>query len=101
DPALDGIDVLLDAEAETELEVEVRQIDRPQNYLPGDAVVASASVPLSAGDGQWVHLPLRWQPGQPQNAFLVIHANPGVRVHLSRDTPPGLLPFYYHEIRPE
>src|SRR5699024_5655663 len=101
DPELNGIDVLLDAEAETELEVEVRQIGQPQTYLPGDAVVASASVPLSAGDGQWVHLPLRWQPGQPQNAFVVIHANPGVRIHLSRDTPPGLLTFYYDQMSPE
>src|SRR5699024_6001579 len=29
------------------------------------------------------------------------HANPGVRIHLSRDTPPGLLTFYYDQMSPE
>src|SRR5699024_5063436 len=101
DPALDGVDLLLDAEAETELQVELRRIDQPQNYLPGEEVLARASVPVPQGTGQWVHLPLHWQPEDPQNVFLVIHANARVHVHLSRDTPPGLLTFYYDEMSPD
>src|SRR5699024_10534658 len=78
DPTLAPFWVLLDADADTELVVEVHQVARPKNYLPHH-LVKSVTVSVPAGERQWVNLPLAWELHEAQNAFVVVRANEHVR----------------------
>ncbi|WNR43235.1 FAD-dependent oxidoreductase [Paenibacillus roseipurpureus] len=99
DPRLDGLELLLDAEADTELTVELWQTGKPQNYVP-QALVASVTVPVGVGEQQWVKLGLQWEPEQAQNAFLVLRSNPVLSVHLSDRPRTGVLCFK-HDVSSE
>ncbi|WP_129664020.1 FAD-dependent oxidoreductase [Phytoactinopolyspora endophytica] len=91
DPRLDGIDVLVDAAADTELSVTVYSTGRAQNYVPAEPV-AKASVPVPAGQGQWVTLPVSWEPEPARNAFVVIERNTQVSLAMADDFP-GVIGF--------
>ncbi|ACQ78581.1 conserved hypothetical protein [Beutenbergia cavernae DSM 12333] len=100
DPELDGIWLLVDAAVATTLEVEVHDPDLPQNYVPRE-LAASASVEVSAGEKQWVRVPVQWRPTSPRNAFVVVRANPDVVVHTSDEVLPGVLTFTHREPSPQ
>ncbi|WP_235939764.1 FAD-dependent oxidoreductase [Occultella kanbiaonis] len=96
DPALDGVEILLDADVDTELVLEVHDPELGQNYVPRD-LVDTVTVPVPAGEKQWVRLPAQWRPASARNAFLVLRANANVRVHTA-DTPlPGVLTFTHRD----
>ncbi|MFD2332878.1 FAD-dependent oxidoreductase [Cohnella sp. GCM10020058] len=92
DPALDGIELLVDAAANTTIIVELWDTGRPENYVPR-AKLAEASVVLSAGSLQWAKLGLSWVPETPRNAFLVIKANEALVLHLSGRPSSGVLAY--------
>lgn len=96
DPGLDGLELLLTAEETTDLTVELFDMSRPQNYLPA-AEVQSATVPVPTGRN-WVPIPLHWAPAEPQNAFVVLRANPSVAVHEGAAAPTGTLTLRYREL---
>ncbi|UFU07002.1 FAD-dependent oxidoreductase [Ruania halotolerans] len=100
DPALEGIELLIDAERDTELTVDVHEVGRPQNYVP-HAQVAGVCVQVTAGTAQWITVPVRWQPSTPQNAFLVLHANSHIAVHTSPGPLPGVVALTYRELSNE
>jgi hypothetical protein len=86
DPGLDGVDVLLDAEEDTELTAGLFRPTKAQNYLP-QLHVQSVTVPVPRGRS-WVRLPLLWAGtasaadadegtiGAGSNVFVVLHSNP-------------------------
>ncbi|WP_166345348.1 FAD-dependent oxidoreductase [Phytoactinopolyspora limicola] len=95
DPGLDGLDLLADVTedgAGTGLTVEVWSTGRAQNYVPArrESVV---EVPLTAGTAQWIPIPARWEPADPQNAFIIIRAHPHVRLHVADRAHSGSLSF--------
>ena len=92
DPRLEEVDLLVDADADTELVAALFDTGLPQNYIPVRQM-AAAHVPVAAGDKQWVRLPLPWQPDTAQNAFVVVYANPRLALYASGDREPGVLSF--------
>jgi FAD dependent oxidoreductase len=99
-PALGTLEVLLDAAADTEVAVDLHVTGNPQNYIAGDRV-ASWSVPVPAGQKQWVEVALDWTPERPQNAFVVLRANPHIALHHSGSAEPGTLFFRHRELPAE
>lgn len=94
DPFIDGVELLLDASAATELTVELWHTGKPQNYVP-HSLVTSVVVPIGAGAEQWVTAALKWEPAYAQNAFIILRSNPSVSVHLSDRPQSGVL-FFKH-----
>ncbi|MFC3800265.1 FAD-dependent oxidoreductase [Cohnella sp. GCM10012308] len=92
DPALDGIELLVDAEADTVLAVELWDTGRPENYVP-HAKIAEATAALSAGSKQWVKLNLSWVPETACNAFLVVKANEALALHMADRPSSGVLAY--------
>jgi len=86
------LELLVDAEEDTTLRVELYDTGRPDNYIPG-SVRAAAEIHLQQGMRQWVSVPLAWQPEKPQNAFVVILQNEAVSLHLSGRPLSGVLAF--------
>ena len=74
--------------------------DRGQNYVPGPAIVSGA-VAVDAGDDQWVAIDLDWTPGERANAFLVLAANPSLRMHVGVERLPGTFSFARKELLPK
>lgn len=91
-PRLECVELLLDAEAPTTLEVGLWDTGRPENYVP-HALVARRAVPVAAGEAQWVAVELPWSPAAPQNAFVVVRANPLVQLVLTDGPLTGALAF--------
>ncbi|WP_430647449.1 FAD-dependent oxidoreductase [Agromyces sp. GXS1127] len=89
-PRLDSVDLFVSAVRDTILTVEVFSTGKPQNVVPAHLEHATA-VELTAGDARWVTLPTPFAPETPQNAIVVVRANPDVTVHTTRPLPPGVL----------
>ncbi|GAA3698628.1 hypothetical protein GCM10022224_075770 [Nonomuraea antimicrobica] len=100
DPALGGVRLLLDADADTALTVELHDPVLGQNYVPRELVTTNV-IPLAAGEKQCADLGLDWRPDTPRNAFLVVRANPLVRLHVADRPTPGVLCFTRVPLRPQ
>lgn len=87
-----GLELLIDAAADSILEVELYDTGRGENYVPAN-MKAAASVSVAAGSGQWVQVPLQWKPEEAQNAFVIIKANQALSLNLSEAYQPGVLIF--------
>ncbi|OAS22408.1 FAD-dependent oxidoreductase [Paenibacillus oryzisoli] len=92
DPFINGIELLIDASAATELTVELWDTGKAQNYVP-HTLIASVVVPVREGTNQWVNAPLQWEPAYAQNAFIVLRSNSALAVHLSDRPQSGVLSF--------
>lgn len=92
DPDIDGIELLVDAEADSTLEVELWSTGRGENYVPHTYQTA-ASAKVAKGKKQWVKLDLSWKPSAPQNAFIMIKSNEMLSLHLSDQPQTGVLTF--------
>ncbi|MGG1518419.1 FAD-dependent oxidoreductase [Paenibacillus oryzisoli] len=95
DPAIDGLELLLDAAQATTLTVELWSTGKPQNYVPHTRV-AAVEIAIEAGSAQWVKADLQWQPEVPQNAFIVVRSNPDIALHVSDRPQSGVLLFQYN-----
>jgi hypothetical protein len=80
----------LDVAKATELAVELRVSSKPDNHTP-DVTLASAQIPLRAGAGQQITLPLQATIDVPRFAFVCLMANPDVTAHLSDQRLTGVL----------
>lgn len=96
DPAIGGVDVLVDAERPTELRAALHATSRPQNYLPAE-LVQEVTVPVPAGRS-WVHLPLACAPGEARNGVLVLHASAGLSLHEGEDAAPGTVTLIHRDM---
>jgi len=93
EPELDRIELLVDVHADTaEVEVEVWDTGRPENYIPVTLRTADRKT-VRKGEKQWVSFYLPWKPEQPQNAFVVVKESPDVSVHLSHQPLSGVLAY--------
>ncbi|MGW1406617.1 FAD-dependent oxidoreductase [Streptomyces sp. NPDC002403] len=92
DPGLSGLELLVDAERDTELVVELHDPELGQNYVPR-RLVGSVTVPVAAGSKQWVGTGLRWSPGSARNAFVVVRANEDLALYSADGPAPGVLAF--------
>ncbi|RTE10059.1 FAD-dependent oxidoreductase [Paenibacillus whitsoniae] len=94
DPAIDGLELLLDAAQATTLTVELWSTGKPQNYVPHTRI-AAVDIAIEAGSGKWVKADLQWQPEVPQNAFIIVRSNAYVVLHVSDRPQSGVLLFQY------
>ncbi|TWF78523.1 FAD dependent oxidoreductase [Pseudonocardia hierapolitana] len=99
-PSLGALELLVDADRDAELVAEVHATGKPQNYLPA-RLVATATAAVPAGEKQWVRLDVGWRPDTPQNAFVVLRADPSLAVHHSATAEPGTLFFRHREPTPD
>ncbi|MEK8130415.1 FAD-dependent oxidoreductase [Paenibacillus filicis] len=93
DPALNGLELLIDAQQATTLTVEAWNTGRGENYVP-HTQQATATASVAAGQEQWVSFDLTWAPDEAQNVFVIIRANDSASVHLSAEPQTGVLPLY-------
>lgn len=89
-PVLETTELLLAADADTEVTVEVWSTGRPQNVVPF-RLEHRTTVVVPAGDARRIPVDTPFAPAEPQNAVIVVRANPLVRVHVASDLPPGVL----------
>jgi len=92
DPQLTSLDLLVDAAAVAELEVELWNTGRAENYIPHELVTRDSTL-VQPGEKQWVTVRLRWQPDTPRNAFLIVKANASLSLWLSHQPMSGVLSF--------
>lgn len=96
DPKIEKIQILLDATAETTVEVEVWDTGRPENYIPHILQVKD-SKEVKKGNIQWIEFDLPWNPDHTQNAFVVVKKNPHVSLYMSHEPMSGVLSFVKEE----
>jgi hypothetical protein len=90
EPTLTAIDFTMNSRAETELQLELWDTGKPQNYVPIHRLITT-HVQVPAGDGVVVHAVLDWTPDFPQNAVVIVRANPIVSFLLAEERPYGVL----------
>ena len=84
------VEVLLDVEAPTTLQAELRISGRPQNHTP-DETLETIELKLAPGKGQRIALPFDAAIDVPRYAFVCLMANPQVAVWLSDQRLTGVL----------
>ncbi|MFD8747221.1 FAD-dependent oxidoreductase [Streptomyces sp. NPDC059616] len=99
DPDLSGVELLVDADRDTEIVIDLYDPELGQNYVPR-RLVTSVTVPVAAGARQWVRTGLDWSPETPRNAFLVVRANDALALHRSDRPTPGVLCLTRVPLRP-
>ncbi|MEV0792553.1 FAD-dependent oxidoreductase [Kribbella sp. NPDC050459] len=98
DPELAQLDFLVDVCAETTLQVEVHHVGAQRNYLPA-GLIAAVAVPVRPGAAQWVTIdpePVAERPAPDKighNVFVVVRADPAVRLKRSAGAVPGVACF--------
>ncbi|WP_145946092.1 FAD-dependent oxidoreductase [Paenibacillus sp. Y412MC10] len=92
EPAMQGLELLVNASGDTRLMVELWDTGRPENYVPCTKV-AEAEAAVSKGKAQWISLPLAWAPDTPQNAFVIIRGNPDISLYRASEPLTGVLAF--------
>jgi hypothetical protein len=89
---LGRLELLVDVAQAAQLHVELWETGKPENYVPA-SLIAEASVNAAPGEGQWIVLPLSWQPDRMQNAFVIIRANNSVSLRNAVGPLTGVLTF--------
>jgi hypothetical protein len=89
-PLLETTELLLSASEPTALTVEVWSTGKRQNVVPAQ-LEHSATIDVPAGEAVWVSAPTPFAPSLPQNAIVVLRANPSLSVHLTSPLPAGVL----------
>ncbi len=85
-----GIELLVDAETDSTLHMEVWRSSRLGNTTP-DVKLASACAVVHAGKLCPVSFRFDAVLVQPEHAFFILQPSPGVAIHLSKDQYPGVL----------
>ncbi|RKN82152.1 FAD-dependent oxidoreductase [Paenibacillus ginsengarvi] len=93
EPRLDGLELLLDADEATTVEVALFDTGRKMNYVP-HTLRAQASASVAKGEKMWVRFDLSWTPDEAQNAFVVVKANNAVQLYHSSEPMSGVLLFF-------
>ncbi|MFD1677355.1 FAD-dependent oxidoreductase [Alicyclobacillus fodiniaquatilis] len=91
-PALSGVELLLDATADTTVTVELWDTGKPENYVP-QQLVANATVAVRQGERQWVPVDIQWTPETAQNGFLIVKANAAISLYQSHLPQTGIMCF--------
>ncbi len=89
---IDDIKILVSSLEETNLEVELWNTGRAENYIP-KSLEKSAKIRLQQGKNQWIKTGLDLKSEIGKNIFLIVRANDKVSVHLSYKPLTGVLSF--------
>ncbi|MEU8825223.1 FAD-dependent oxidoreductase [Streptomyces sp. NPDC048636] len=81
DPVLDAVELLVSAERDTELTVELWGTRLPENAVPL-VPLHTVRVTVPAGGPGWVTAPLRYAPDTPENVVVLVRADPRASLHL-------------------
>ncbi|NEE03384.1 FAD-dependent oxidoreductase [Phytoactinopolyspora halotolerans] len=98
DPGFAGLSIVLDADADSQLNVEVYETGQPQNYVPA-TLMGAVEVPVERGNDQRVAVPVAVPDSDPRNVFVVVRANPDVTLHAGTTAPYGVLSFTRQPLR--
>ena len=90
EPRLDDITFRADASADTTVTVELWGTGKPQNYAP-IVPLDARTIAVTAGHGIPITARFDWSPDDPQNAVIVVRANPDIALHLAEERPYGVL----------
>lgn len=90
--------IRLRAPEPTTLTYTVHSTGRGQNYVPVEAL-ATRTAEVPAGEDAEVSLELEGAP-RDANVFVVLHAHPGLGVHVAAERAPGTLSFTWKELDP-
>ena len=82
---VDSIDLLVDVESETALQLALYQGPENHSTYP-EKKIWSGNVELTAGEKQWLQVPVYYEISQPGWHFLIIAANEKVRLHVGEAT---------------
>lgn len=88
--ALGTVEVLIDCLENTELTLEIYTVSKPQNFVPHEKILEK-TVEVVQQECGWLGFEVGLEALEPQNLFLVLKANPAVRVHLSPTPLSGVL----------
>jgi FAD-dependent oxidoreductase family protein len=99
-PGFESLELLVEADADTEIVVTVHATDKAQVYLPGSPI-SSATVPVTGGRAEWIEVPVKAGPEGPANVFVVIEKNPLARLQLADHSEPGILVFRHRDAPPD
>lgn len=89
---VDSIQVRLDASNATQIKYSFSQGPENSSTYP-DKELASGTMAINPGIDQWVTLPIACSIAQPGWHFLMVDANPFIRLHVI-ESPPGQLRYY-------
>jgi hypothetical protein len=89
---LDSISLLVDADRDTELRHCFHQGPENGSTYP-EAKLTEGSIKISAGEQQWIELPIACAISRPGWHFLILGTNPDLAVHMT-ETPPGKRWYY-------
>ncbi|MDF2721077.1 MAG: pyridine nucleotide-disulfide oxidoreductase, partial [Paenibacillus sp.] len=91
-PGIATLQLLVEATAETTLEVELWDTGRAENYVPHTLVIGDRAA-VKPGERAWVTVRLPWQPPTARNGFIIIKKNADLGVWLSQQPCTGALAF--------
>lgn len=77
--ALDAISLAVEASQSSDLRVEIYRESRPENYIPAEKL-GDVRVRIETTATTWARIPLGIDPGRGQGYFLVLKANPAIRL---------------------
>jgi hypothetical protein len=89
---LDSISLWIDADRDTQLRYRLHQGPANKSTFPED-LLTEGMIEISAGQSQWVDIPVRCAINRPGWHFLILSKNPDVAVHMT-ETPPGKRWYY-------
>ena len=89
---VDSIQVRVDANESTQLKYSFNQGPANSSTYP-DKELASGTIEINPGIDQWITLPIFCSIAQPGWHFLIVDANPFIRLHVI-ESPPGQLRYY-------
>lgn len=80
----------LDASEATEVTIELRTSNRPDNYTP-DVLLASRTIPVARGENQSVSVDFEVEIDQPRYCLVSFVPNPSLKIHCSEQRLTGVL----------
>lgn len=93
---IDTLALLVSAEHDTTLTLDVYDVAKPQNFVPR-GLLTSVTSSVAAGASRWLEVPIGLALEAPAFVFLVIRAAPGVALHRSAEPLTGVLA-YAHQL---
>jgi hypothetical protein len=89
---LDALSLLVAAERDATVTVEVFDVAKPQNFVP-HALLTAVSVDVSAGGDRWLEVPIGVELDAPGFLFVVIRSADGVSLRRSAEPLSGVLAY--------
>lgn len=91
DPVLEHVELLMSVPQDTTLTASLWTTGRRQNAVPVDERVRVDVRVTGSPDPQWVRLPLRWAPAEPESVVVVVGAIDGASIAYRNTQVPGVL----------